>query len=51
MIESDSSNYPPLATAFLDHLVDGAVILKITGQSFRAHRARPVPQVAEADRT
>jgi DNA replication protein DnaC len=31
---------PPLATAFLDRLVDGAIILKITGRSYRAHRAR-----------
>jgi DNA replication protein DnaC len=30
---------PPLATAFLDRLVDGAVILKLTGRSYRAHRA------------
>ena len=27
---------PPLATAFLDRLVDGAVILKLTGRSYRA---------------
>lgn len=31
---------PPLAMAFLDRLVDGAVILKLTGRSYRAHRAR-----------
>jgi len=30
---------PPLAMAFLDRLVDGAIILKITGKSYRAHRA------------
>jgi DNA replication protein DnaC len=42
---------PPLATAFLDRLVDGAVILKITGQSYRAHRARPVPEANGADPT
>jgi len=30
---------PPLAMAFLDRLVDGAIILKITGRSYRAHRA------------
>jgi DNA replication protein DnaC len=35
---------PPLATAFLDRLVDGAVILKLTGRSYRAHRARPAPE-------
>jgi DNA replication protein DnaC len=34
---------PPLATAFLDRLVDGAVILKLTGRSYRAHRARRAP--------
>lgn len=38
---------PPLATAFLDRVVDGAIILKIKGKSYRAHRARsskPTPQ-------
>jgi DNA replication protein DnaC len=30
---------PPLATAFLDRVVDGAIILKINGKSYRAHRA------------
>lgn len=30
---------PPLAMAFLDRIVDGAVILKIKGKSYRAHRA------------
>ena len=30
---------PPLAMAFLDRMVDGAIILKIKGQSYRAHRA------------
>jgi len=30
---------PPLAMAFLDRLVDGALILKIKGKSYRAHRA------------
>ena len=38
---------PPLASAFLDRLVDGAMILKLSGRSYRVHRARPV---AEADR-
>src|SRR5437660_1752251 len=32
---------PPLAMAFLDRIVDGAIILKIQGQSYRAHRAQP----------
>jgi DNA replication protein DnaC len=30
---------PPLATAFLDRLVDDAVILKLTGRFYLAHRA------------
>ena len=42
---------PPLATAFLDRLVDGAVILKLTGRSYRAHRARRAPEADQADRT
>ncbi len=40
---------PPLATAFLDRLVDGAVILKLTGRSYRAHRARPVAETGKLD--
>jgi DNA replication protein DnaC len=31
---------PPLAAAFLDRLVDNAVILKLSGESYRVHRAR-----------
>lgn len=31
---------PPLAMAFLDRIVDGAIILKISGKSYRAHRGR-----------
>jgi DNA replication protein DnaC len=42
---------PPLATAFLDRLVDGAVILKLSGRSYRAARARPVPEAGNADRS
>jgi DNA replication protein DnaC len=33
---------PPLAMAFLDRLVDGAIILKLRGRSYRAARARPL---------
>ena len=40
---------PPLATAFLDRLVDGAVILKLTGRSYRAHRARPAAEPVKTD--
>jgi DNA replication protein DnaC len=38
---SDYLGDPPLATAFLDRVVDGAIILKIKGKSYRAHRASP----------
>jgi DNA replication protein DnaC len=31
---------PPLAMALLDRLVDGAIIVKIAGKSYRAHRGR-----------
>ena len=30
---------PPLAMAFLDRVVDGAIILKTKGRSYRAYRA------------
>ncbi len=33
----------PLAMAFLDRLVDGAVVLKLRGRSYRAARARNLP--------
>jgi len=33
---------PPLAMALLDRIVDGAIILRIAGKSYRAHRAKPV---------
>jgi DNA replication protein DnaC len=42
---------PLLATSFLDRLVDGAVILKLAGRSYRANRARPIPQASRADRS
>jgi DNA replication protein DnaC len=32
---------PPLAMAFLDRIVDGAIVVKINGKSYRAHRAQP----------
>ena len=36
---------PPLAMAFLDRVVDGAILLKIRGKSYRVHRAKkPSPQ-------
>lgn len=31
---------PPLAMALLDRVVDGAIILRIAGKSYRAHRSR-----------
>lgn len=42
---------PPLAAAFLDRLVDGAVILKLTGRSYRAHRARRASDSSQASPT
>ena len=39
---------PPLAAAFLDRLVDGAVILKLTGRVPR-HRARRLPEADPSD--
>jgi DNA replication protein DnaC len=42
---------PPLATAFLDRLVDGAVIMTLTGRSYRAARARPVPAAGASEKT
>jgi DNA replication protein DnaC len=43
---SDYLGDPPLATAFLDRVVDGAIILKIKGKSYRAHRANPARSTA-----
>ena len=42
---------PPLAAAFLDRLVYGAVILKLTGRSYRAHRARRTAEDGSPDWT
>ena len=42
---------PPLAMAFLDRLVDGAIILKIKGKSYRAHRAKASGKTAKASTT
>jgi DNA replication protein DnaC len=37
---------PPLAMAFLDRIVDAALLMKINGQSYRAHRAQRVGKKA-----
>jgi len=37
---SDYLGDPPLAMAFLDRVVDGAILLKIRGKSYRAHRVK-----------
>jgi DNA replication protein DnaC len=37
---SDYLGDPPLAMAILDRIVDGAIILRLTGRSYRAHRAQ-----------
>jgi DNA replication protein DnaC len=39
---SDYLGDPPLAMAFLDRVVDGAIIVKIKGKSYRAYRAARV---------
>ena len=42
-----TSGDPPVATAFLDRLVDGAVILRLTGLSDCANRANSVSVTVE----
>ena len=37
---------PPLAMAVLDRIVDGAIVLKLTGKSYRAHRCKNVSSPA-----
>jgi hypothetical protein len=39
---------PPLAMAVLDRIVDGAIVLKLTGKSYRAHRAKQLSSPANA---
>ena len=39
-----------LAGAFLDRIVDGAIILKINGKSYRAHRTQNPKATPEAKR-
>ena len=38
---------PPLVMAVLDRVVDGAIVLKLTGKSYRAHRAKQLPTPAK----
>ena len=40
---------PPLAMAFLDRLVDGALLLTLEGKSYRAPRARRLDAKKDAD--
>jgi DNA replication protein DnaC len=39
---------PPIAMALLDRVVDGAIIHKFQGKSYRAHRAQPAQQSGNA---
>lgn len=39
---------PPLAMAVLDRIVDGAIVLKLTGKSYRAHRAKQLHASSES---
>jgi len=48
---SDYLGDPPLAMAFLDRVVDGAILLKIRGKSYRAHRAKKPPDPPKPDAT
>lgn len=48
---SDCLSDPPLAMAFLDRVVDGAIGLKIRGKSYRAHRAERPPDPPKPDAT
>jgi DNA replication protein DnaC len=41
---------PPLAMALLDRVVDGAIILRIKGKSYRAHRAQQRQSAQEAQK-
>ena len=38
----------PLAMAFLDRLVERAILLKVTGKSYRASLAQPAAEAAGA---
>jgi DNA replication protein DnaC len=42
---------PPLAMALLDRIVDGAIILKINGKSYRAHRAQQASPGKRSDKS
>ena len=46
---SDYLGDVPLAMAFLDRLVDGAIILKLKGKSYRAHRAKQATKSPKLD--
>ena len=48
---SDYLGDPPLAMAFLDRLVDGAIVIKVpkSARSYRAHRAKIQPQAADSE--
>jgi hypothetical protein len=47
---ADSLGDSPPAQAFLDRLVDGAVILKLSGRSNRARCSPRLPESGSADR-
>lgn len=44
---SDYLGDPPLAMAVLDRIVDGAIVLKLTGKSYRAHRSQHLSSPAK----
>jgi hypothetical protein len=47
---ADSLCDPPVATAALDRMVDGAVFLKLTARLYRAHCAPRLPETDKPDR-
>ncbi len=50
LVGGDYLGDPPLAMAFLDRVVDGAIVLKLEGKSYRAHRARRVDAKPSAEK-
>ena len=46
---ADYLNDPPLAMAVLDRIVDRAIVLKLTGKSYRAHRAKQLSSSANPE--
>jgi hypothetical protein len=48
-VEVRRQGEPLAASAFLDRLVDGAVILKLSGRPYRDHRGHPIPSASRGE--